>query len=153
MVFEIRACASYAQHMFHCNHTAVVSSRMISLSLTHTNISLLPAQRTAYILAKDILKNALFPTYIYIFFCVCKFVVCALFVSACSLEKPLLIHPSFAVDVAVCWETLVGGGVCHLLPVPNCSAHNVQNVGSFSACGFPIQWRCLGLPPGRYSEE
>lgn len=37
------------------------------LSLTQTHTSLLPAQRTAYILAKDILKNALFPTYIDIY--------------------------------------------------------------------------------------
>lgn len=39
----------------------------LSHTNTHTNTSLLPAQRTAYILAKDILKNALFPTYIDIY--------------------------------------------------------------------------------------
>lgn len=106
--------------MFRCNHTAVVSSWMVSLSHTntHTNTSLLPAQRTAYILAKDILKNALFPTYIdiyiYNFFCVCKFIVRALFVLNCSSEEPLHIHPPFAVSVAICWETLLEGVACCL---------------------------------------
>lgn len=81
------------------------------LSLTHTNTSLLPAQRTAYILAKDILKNALFPTYIYkyiynFFFCVCVHLsYVTSFVLICSLENlPILTPPSFAVSVAALQE-------------------------------------------------
>lgn len=104
--------------MFRCNHTAVVSSRMVSLSRSRTHTQTHPSflhKELHIFLPKISLKTHFCPhIYIFFFFCVCKFIVCALFVSVCFSEKPFPTCPPFAVKVAVCWKMLPRGVDCCL---------------------------------------
>lgn len=127
------------------------------LSLTHTNTSLLPAQRTAYILAKDILKNALFPTYIYkyiynfFFVCVCTFVICHFFCVDLFFGEPSHSHPSFLRCQCCC---LTGRllGVSHLTwQLPEGLAVSLSAGGMRPLCNQPfIPIGCNQLNEARF---
>lgn len=130
--------------MFRCNHTAVFSSRMLSLSHTHTQTHPSFLHKELHIFLPKISLKTHFSPYIYIyiynffFFCLCKFVVRALFVSVRSSERnppllPLLslllpIHEGSPWDSASCLSP--NGGPRAELALGTCSRAPIQLTAS-----------------------